>query len=73
MKKSTAAGRTPAPVAAPLVDAAPAAPPEPAKSAAGWDPYEVWRTRVLLPRIEDATATPRAAESNVKPLLRQSA
>ena len=21
--------------------------------AAGWDPYEVWRTRVLLPRMRD--------------------
>ena len=49
-----------------------AAPPEPAKNTGGWDPYAVWRTRVLLPRIEDA-ATPRAVESNVKPLLRHSA
>jgi hypothetical protein len=70
MKNSTAAGRSPAPVPAPLVDTTPVELP---KSAGGWDPYEVWRTRVLLPRIEDATAAPRAVESNVKPLLRQSA
>jgi hypothetical protein len=24
--------------------------------ATGWDPYEVWRTRVLLPRLEDKVA-----------------
>ncbi|HEX6995706.1 MAG TPA: hypothetical protein VF339_16360 [Gammaproteobacteria bacterium] len=23
------------------------------KTAAGWDPYEVWRTRVLLPRLDE--------------------
>jgi hypothetical protein len=23
----------------------------------GWDPYEVWRTRVLLPRLEDRAAS----------------
>lgn len=28
----------------------------------GWDPYEVWRTRVLLPRLE-----PRAAQSTDRP------
>jgi len=22
------------------------------QDAAGWDPYEIWRTRVLLPRLE---------------------
>jgi hypothetical protein len=53
-----------------LVDAAPA---EPAKTAVGWDPYEVWRTRVLLPRIDDAAAAPHAVDKNVKPLRRQSA
>ncbi len=29
-------------------------------SQGGWDPYEVWRTRILLPRLErerDADAT----------------
>jgi hypothetical protein len=25
---------------------------------AGWDPYEVWRTRVLLPRLEESQAEP---------------
>lgn len=24
--------------------------------AGGWDPYEVWRTRVLLPRLNEKTA-----------------
>ena len=68
MKKSTAAGRTPVPAQAPLANAVPT---EPARNAAaGWDPYEVWRTRVLLPRVEDAAAAPRAVETNVKPLLR---
>lgn len=23
-----------------------------------WDPYEVWRTRVLLPRLEDERSAP---------------
>jgi hypothetical protein len=23
----------------------------PQQEAAGWDPYEIWRTRVLLPRL----------------------
>ena len=28
---------------------------EPARTAeaAGWDPYEVWRTRVLMPRLQN--------------------
>jgi hypothetical protein len=35
------------------------------KQAAGWDPFEVWRTRVLLPRLaeerqEKAAAAPPA-------------
>ena len=30
-----------------------------AEPAAGWDPYEVWRTRVLQPRLEE----PRPEES----------
>ena len=30
--------------------------------AAGWDPYEVWRTRVLLPRLEEsASVEPKPA------------
>ena len=68
MKKSTAAGRTPAPAQAPLINDTPE---EPRSAAAGWDPYEVWRTRVLLPHADGATATPRPAETNVKPLRRQ--
>jgi hypothetical protein len=32
----------------------PASAPE--KKATGWDPFEVWRTRVLLPRIAESTA-----------------
>lgn len=28
----------------------------------GWDPYEVWRTRVFLPRME------RTAEKRIKPV-----
>jgi hypothetical protein len=65
MKKTQAAGRVPTPVQTSLVDEPPRTP------AAGWDPYEVWRTRVLLPRAEEATAKPRAVgEPNVKPLLR---
>jgi hypothetical protein len=27
-----------------------------APEAGGWDPYEVWRTRVLLPRLKDKSA-----------------
>jgi len=36
---------------------------------AGWDPYEVWRTRVLLPRLtEHATRIdPRATAAVVPP------
>jgi hypothetical protein len=37
-------------------------------AAAGWDPYEVWRTRVLLPRLQDAEKHPAhevpAADNN---------
>jgi hypothetical protein len=28
-----------------------------APEATGWDPYEVWRTRVLLPRLQDQAAS----------------
>lgn len=28
----------------------------PPQDATGWDPYEVWRTRVLVPRLEAAGA-----------------
>jgi hypothetical protein len=27
------------------------------KKPTGWDPFEVWRTRVLLPRIAESTAS----------------
>ena len=26
------------------------------KTVTGWDPYEVWRTRVLLPRLKEQNA-----------------
>lgn len=29
---------------------------------AGWDPYEVWRTRVLLPRLEESQSEPNPPE-----------
>jgi hypothetical protein len=32
----------------------------PEKKATGWDPFEVWRTRVLLPRIAESTAATAA-------------
>ncbi|HZF29075.1 MAG TPA: hypothetical protein VE907_08170 [Gammaproteobacteria bacterium] len=71
MKKTQAAGRMPVPVQAPLINTAPKV--EPPNAKAGWDPYEVWRTRVLLPPVAGVAAQPLAVESNVKPLLRQSA
>jgi hypothetical protein len=37
-------------------------------SEAGWDPYEVWRTRVLQPRNEPRAAETRA-ETSPKPFL----
>lgn len=65
MKKPQAAGRVPTPIQTSVVDQ------PPGTSAAGWDPYEVWRTRVLLPRAEEPAAKPRAVvEPKVKPLLR---
>jgi hypothetical protein len=36
-----------------------------AQAAAGWDPYEVWRTRILLPRIQDGERNP-SAEGQVR-------
>ena len=38
---------------------------------AGWDPYEVWRTRVLLPRLQESAAAeqPKKAEPLMKPYL----
>jgi hypothetical protein len=34
----------------------------------GWDPYEVWRTRVLQPRLEPRAAEARA-DASPKPFL----
>jgi hypothetical protein len=36
-------------------------PYEPAPPQAGWDPFEVWRTRVLLPRLAEAREDKKAA------------
>lgn len=42
-------------------------PSEPEAPLAGWDPYEVWRTRVLLPRLEETESeAPRAERDKVK-------
>ena len=75
MKNPKAAGRLPVPSPAPVAITAPIS--ETARNtAAGWDPYEVWRTRVLLPRVEDDAATPRAVDVPVpggKPRLLKSA
>ncbi len=36
----------------------------------GWDPYEVWRTRVLLPRLEaQETKRPEPKAATVTPLV----
>jgi hypothetical protein len=42
------------------------------KEQAGWDPFEIWRTRVLLPRLAEAresktAAAPAAAIKLVRP------
>jgi hypothetical protein len=72
MKKTQAAGRMPAPVQAPL--AVGSTNSESSKiPAAGWDPYEVWRTRVLLPPVPEPIAKARAVDAELKPLLLQSA
>lgn len=71
MKKSQAAGRLPAPVQA---SSAASAGVEASKtSTAGWDPYEVWRTRVLLAPAAEPGAKTRAIDADIKPLQRQSA
>jgi hypothetical protein len=36
----------------------------PGVAAKGWDPYEVWRTRVLLPRLAGKTASNNIASRN---------
>ena len=40
---------------------------EPAKPAEplGWDPYEVWRTRVLMPRLQDQAEPPIVVATRV--------
>jgi hypothetical protein len=44
--------------------------PDVAKEASnGWDPYEVWRTRVLMPRLEPRVIPadrPTAVSSRIK-------
>ena len=72
MKKSQAAGRMPAPVQAPLVVNSTNSESSKTQNA-GWDPYEVWRTRVLLPPVPEPSVKPRAVDAEIKPLLRQSA
>ena len=39
------------------------------KSPNGWDPYEVWRTRVLLPRLEEKQLAIERNDSPTKPFL----
>jgi hypothetical protein len=48
------AARTAALIALPT----PAKPEKAKESAGGWDPYEVWRTRVLLPRLDARLVQP---------------
>jgi hypothetical protein len=43
------------------------------KSPNGWDPYEVWRTRVLLPRLEEKLLVAERNDSPTKPFLVRSA
>jgi hypothetical protein len=47
MTTFTAAGN-----AAVLIDSTPLRAVERPEAVEGWDPYEVWRTRVLAPRVE---------------------
>ena len=60
----------PAPAQAPLAVNSTNGVPPPGPTA-GWDPYEVWRTRVLLPPVAEPSAKPRAVDAGLKPLLRQ--
>jgi len=39
----------------------------------GWDPYEVWRTRVLLPRLEEQRLADRPADNSILPFVARSA
>lgn len=34
--------------------------------ATSWDPYEVWRTRVLLPRLEDRSGAAAAEQARAE-------
>ena len=62
MTTFTAAGN-----AAVLVDSTPLRAVERPEAAKGWDPYEVWRTRVLEPKLE--LSADNRAESAAKPRL----
>ena len=47
-------------------------PTQPTPKPSGWDPFEIWRTRVLLPRLaesrtEQATVTPPKPITLVRP------
>jgi hypothetical protein len=49
---------------------APAPETVPTQSPVGWDPYEVWRTRVLLPRqLRQSAEPPRESPVPVMPRL----
>ena len=37
------------------------------QAASGWDPYEVWRTRVLIPRLTEQRIAGQAGDTS-KPL-----
>lgn len=67
------AGLAPVPTKTPVNKTGAEPVPVASKEALGWDPYEVWRTRVLLPQVVDQPAEARAVETNVKPFLARSA
>ncbi len=48
-----------------LLQTTPSPTPAAQKSPAGWDPLEVWRTRVLLPRLAEEREQKPAAASVV--------
>jgi hypothetical protein len=62
MTTFTAAGN-----AAVLVDSTSLRAAERPESVKGWDPYEVWRTRVLAPRLEQSADN--RPETGSKPRL----
>jgi hypothetical protein len=49
-------------------DTSRSAPEAKATQQTGWDPFEVWRTRVLLPRIAEAAEPTPAAKSAATPV-----